>query len=160
MNSSNGKAQVVSLWWRVWAIFVLAVLFNYAWEMAQSPLYVGMSFSEFKVWWHCFKASLGDGLDVLLIFAVGWILLGKQDWYEKPGFKGYALILVMGLAISIGIELVAVYVLERWEYTEQMPLVPGLGVGISPVAQMVVLPAVTFYTVASWRKARARQNKD
>ena len=148
-------SQHVSLWWRLWVIFVMAVLFNYAWEMAQSPLYVGMSFSEVKVWWHCFKVSLGDGLDVLLIFAVGWILLGKQDWYEKPGFKGYALILVMGLAISIGIELVALYVLERWAYTERMALVPGLGVGISPVAQMVMLPAVTFYTVALWQKTSA-----
>lgn len=54
-------------------IFVVAVLFNYPWELAQSPLYVGMeSFSA--VWWHCFVSSLGDGVLVLLIFAAGWVV--------------------------------------------------------------------------------------
>ena len=51
------------------AIFVVAVLGNYPWELAQAPLYVGME-SFRAVWWHCFVASLGDGLLVLGIFAI------------------------------------------------------------------------------------------
>lgn len=56
------------------AIFIVAVLCNYPWELAQSPLYVGMT--QFRtIAWHCFKASLGDGLLVLIIFVVGWAVL-------------------------------------------------------------------------------------
>lgn len=144
------------IWWRLWAIFVVAVLLNYGWELAHSPLYVGMDFN--KAWWHCFLSSLGDGLDVLLIFAVGWIVFHRQDWFEQPGVRGYALILIMGLIIGIGIELIAVYKLERWTYTTQMPLIPGLDVGVTPVAQMLILPVATFRLVTAWRKARTQHN--
>ena len=38
------------------AIFVVAVLGNYPWELAQAPLYMGME--RFRaVWWHCFSHS-------------------------------------------------------------------------------------------------------
>lgn len=156
MNLQNFKSQLGSLWWRLCAIFVVAVLLNYAWELAHSPLYVGMDFN--KAWWHCFLSSLGDGLDVLIIYTVGWLILGRQDWYEKTGVRGYALILIMGLIIGIGIELIAVYKLERWTYTTQMPLIPGLNVGVTPVAQMLILPVATFRLVIAWRKARTRHN--
>lgn len=50
------------------AIFVIAVAVNYVWELAQAPLYGPM---EGAIWWHCFVASIGDGVIVLLIFAIG-----------------------------------------------------------------------------------------
>src|SRR5262245_36509341 len=40
------------------------------------------------VWWHCFIASLGDGLLILGIFAAGWIALGRQTWIVHPGVLG------------------------------------------------------------------------
>jgi hypothetical protein len=62
------------------AIFVVAVAFNYVWEVAQSPLYQGMSdFS--RMLWHCLAPSLGDGLLVLLIFFLGWAVLRRRDWF-------------------------------------------------------------------------------
>jgi hypothetical protein len=35
-------------------------------------------------------------------------------------------------------------------YTAQMPLVPGLAIGVVPVAQMLVLPPLLFRLVAVW----------
>ena len=135
------------------SIFVVAVLFNYPWELAQSPLYVGMeSFSA--VWWHCFIASLGDGLLVLLIFATGWGVLHQRDWFVHPGVRGSVVMLATGLAIGAGVEWVAVHIAERWAYTARMPLVPGLGVGVAPVLQMLVLPPLIFRVAAMWRAAR------
>ena len=65
--------------------------------------------------------------------------------------------LVTGLVIAVSIELVAVYVMGRWEYTKQMPLVPGLGVGLTPVAQMLVLPPIIFHVVTVWlERAKTR----
>jgi hypothetical protein len=62
----------------------VAVLGNYPWELAQAPLYVGME-SFRAVWWHCFVASLGDGLLVLGICAIGWLLLRRHTWFVHPG---------------------------------------------------------------------------
>jgi hypothetical protein len=89
------------------------------------------------------------GLVVLLIFAVGWILLRRRDWFQRPGVRGYASILITGLPISVSVELAAVHILERWAYTTQMPLVPGLGIGITPVARMLVLPPLVFRIVTA-----------
>jgi hypothetical protein len=55
-----------------------------------------------------------------------------------------------GLVIGVIVEWVAIHILGRWEYTTRMPVVPLLGVGLAPVAQMVVLPPVIFRVVAAW----------
>lgn len=148
MNSSGLRTQS-DTWRTLAAIFTVAVAFNYAWELAQSPLYTGME--DFRrMLWHCFAASLGDGMLVLLIFALGWAALRRRDWFVRPGGRGYVLMLITGLVIAIGVELVAIYALRRWEYTTQMPLLPGLGVGLLPIAQMLVLPPVILRVVAAW----------
>jgi len=148
MNSSDIKARN-STWRALAAIFIVAVAVNYPWELAQAPLYEGMAdFSQML--WHCFAPSLGDGLLVLLIFALGWTALRRQDWFTRPRVRGYALMLIAGLAIAISVELVAVHALGRWTYAARMPIVPGLGVGLAPTAQMRVLPPIIFRVVASW----------
>jgi hypothetical protein len=150
MNSPVVEVQRGSRWRQLLAIFVVAVLFSYAWELVQSPLYAGMG--PFRVvWWHCLMASGGDGLLVLLIFLAGWLALHRRDWSDRSGIRGYVLMLAVGLSIGVGLEWVAVHVMGEWAYTAQMPLVPRLGVGVVPVAQMVVLPPLIFRIVAVWR---------
>jgi hypothetical protein len=122
---------------------------NYPWELAQAPLYVGME-SFRAVWWHCFVASLGDGLLVLGIFVVGWLLLRERTWFVHPGARGYGVMVMIGLVIGVAIEWIAVHLLGRWMYTAAMPLVPGLDVGIVPVVQMLVLPPLIFRGAAAW----------
>jgi hypothetical protein len=130
-------------------LFVIAVPVNYVWELVQSPLYVGMD--SFKlVWWHCGLAALGDGLLLLLIYAAGWAVLRKRDWFAHPGAIGYVVMLLAGLIISVGIEWLAVFIVRRWAYTAQMPLIPWLNVGLTPVAQMLVLPPLIFRILAAW----------
>jgi len=46
------------------------------------------------------------------------------------------------------VEWVGVHVLGRWQYTETMPVVPGLGVGVIPIAQMLLLPPLIFRIAA------------
>lgn len=129
-------AKGVSLTFR---IFSVAVLLNYAWEVLQSPLYEHMQ----SKWWHCFLASIGDGFLVLIVFAVGWLVFRRPDWF-RGGVPAIALMVATGLVIATGVEWVAVHRLARWTYTSRMPLVPGFDIGAIPVAQMVVLPPLVF----------------
>jgi hypothetical protein len=134
-------------------IFVVAVLGNYPWEVAQAPLYVGME-SFRTVWWHCFVASLGDGLLILGIFAIGWLLLRRPTWFVHPGVQGYGVMVMAGCVMGVAIEWMAVHVLQRWAYIARMPLVPGLDVGLAPVAQMLILPPLIFRLIArGYRRA-------
>jgi hypothetical protein len=50
------------------------------------------------------------------------------------------------------VESVAVHALGRWEYTDKMPTVPRLGIGLVPIAQMLILPPLIFRAAALWSK--------
>jgi len=131
----------------IW-VFIVAVLLNYLWELAQAPLYVGMEDYNAGLLWHCFVASLGDGIMVLLIVAAVRFTLRESDWFLRPGVRGYLVTLTAGFLLAVLVEWVAVYVLNRWEYTKNMPKVPGLGIGLVPIAQMLFLPPLIFRIVA------------
>ena len=149
-----GAAGIAALNRMLSILFAVAVAMNYPWELAQAPLFAGHE--DFTaIWRHCFVASLGDGVLVLLIYAVGWLAWHRQNWFERPGARGYALMLVSGLTIAIAIEWIAVHVLQRWAYLPAMPLLPVIDIGIVPIAQMLVLPPLVFRIVAA-RTSRAR----
>jgi len=134
--------------WRILSVvFVVAVAVNYPWEMLQSSLYVVDPGATPK-WLHCLVASLGDGVLVLLILVLGWIILGRLDWFLRPRGRGYAVMLAFGLLIGIAVELVAVRRLGRWGYKPEMPLLPLLGIGVVPILQMLVLPPVILRLAA------------
>ena len=65
----------------------------------------------------------------------------RADWVTHPGVAGYALMTTVGLTIAVLIQRHALAT-GRWEYTENMPLLPIVRVGLVPVLQMVVVPPV------------------
>ena len=58
------------------------------------------------------------------------------------------LMLMSGFTLAMLIEWGAVHVLGRWSYAANMPLLPGLGIGVVPILQMLVLPPVIFKVTA------------
>ena len=129
-------------------VYIVAVLLNYSWELAQAPLYVGLERYNAAIFWHCFVASLGDGLMVMIIFAAGWITLHRWDWFQWPGVAGYLVMLTAGLVLAMIVEWVGVQSLGRWQYTENMPTLPWLHIGLIPIAQMLLLPPLVFRLAA------------
>jgi hypothetical protein len=139
-------------------VFVLAVIFNYPWELAHSSLYEGMS--DFSLAsWHCFFASLGDGLLVLFIFGAGWVALRRSDWFVNPGRRGYLVMLAVGLVIGAVVEWAAVHVMGRWAYAPQMPVIPIFNIGLTPLAQMLALPPIIFRAVAMSHRGNEREER-
>ena len=71
-----------------------------------------------------------------------------------PGAQGYLVTTTIGLVLGLTVEWVAVHVLQRWAYTARRPRLPGLDVGMVPVAQMLVLSPLIFRGVAWWQAGR------
>jgi hypothetical protein len=132
-------------------LFVVSVVLNYFWEIGQAFLFVGMDSWE-TIWWHCLVASLGDGLMVWAIHAAGWRFFRRSDWFIAAQWKGYGVMLTSGLLLALAVEWLAVHVLQRWTYTSDMPVIPGVNIGIAPLLQMLLLPPVIFYIVARGSK--------
>lgn len=130
-------------------LFIVSVAVNYFWEVGQGFLFVGMNNWE-HMWWHCFVASLGDGVIIWIMHVAGWAVFRRPDWFIDPGVKGYSVMLATGLIIAVTVEWVAVHILHRWAYTADMPIIPGVNIGVVPVLQMLILPPMTFYIVEAW----------
>ena len=81
---------------------------------------------------------------VLLIYVAGWILFRRPDWFLRSGVFGYVVMLSMGFLLALIVEWLGLHILRRWQYTENMPLLPGLRLGIVPIAQMLFLPPLVF----------------
>ena len=69
---------------------------------------------------------------------------------DHPPTATYLTIFVaVGVAITTLIEWLALrgLWLGGWEYSSLMPVIPGIGVGLSPLAQWLVLPLLTAWFV-------------
>ena len=137
---------------------MIAVVLNYVWELAQSPLYRDQG--ELAVLlWHCLRAALGDVVLVLLISFGGIGVVGRDAWFRQPGGLGYAWIVCAGLAVGITVEWLAVHVVGRWAYGPRMPIVPWVEVGLVPVLQMLLLPPLIFHLASLARRWQAASNR-
>ncbi len=137
--------------WRVAGrAFGAAVPVHFAWEMSQAHAYTGLPPDAFRATLACAGASVGDGLLTLLIWGAGWLVFARAAWLGPTGWRGWLLAIGLAVAIAVGIEMVLVYGLHRWNYRSAMPVLPLVPVGLWPVLQMVVLtPPVLWWACRS-----------
>lgn len=145
MKNLHERVQPTLVWY-LSIIFVIAVVVNYAWEIAQVPFFVGLEYN-WATLWHCFVASLGDGIMLWIIYVVGLAVFRRKDWFADGSLSHYAVMLLTGLILSIAVEWIALEVLNRWAYNTKMPMIPVLDIGLMPVLQMLLLPPLIFSVV-------------
>ena len=133
---------------RLVRLWVVAVAFNFAWEMAQMSLYAS-SGSWARDSARCLEASLGDGGMILAIYAAGALIVRRPDWFRAPTIPGYAVMLTTGVVLAAAFEVIALRS-GRWGYTASMPRLPmAAGLGLLPMLQMVILPPIIFKVAAA-----------
>jgi hypothetical protein len=102
----------------------------------------------------CLQAALGDGLLVLALYGLGYAFFRRREWILQPGVAGYTLLVLAGMVIAVAIEMHAL-AWGRWAYNARMPIIPGIGVGLIPVVQMMMLPLLAAH-LTRWRLVRTR----
>lgn len=126
--------------------FILAsVVLHLAWEIAQLPLYTiwlePIPRQVFAVV-HC---TLGDLMIAALTLLTALAMFGTSSWPSSNTRGVWLLLLILGVAYTVYSEWLNVSVRGSWSYAEQMPVVPILGTGLSPLLQWIVVP-----TAAQW----------
>lgn len=118
-------------------LFAISFGLNLVWEHAHVVLYTnyqGGSITNAIL----FHATLADA-----IFILGITLPFFYNAYLKA--RPW-LIVVFGAVLAIGIELWALET-GRWAYATSMPLIPFLGVGLTPTIQLGLLGYLTYLIV-------------
>lgn len=141
-GDSTARRRLAAVWLGGgWAL-------NLVWEVAQGPLYEGHAGWGAHLWF-CVRASLADVLIVAGLFGFMAAAAADLGWYRsRVGLRLVALA-AAGAVTAVAIELRALD-LGKWTYAETMPLVPVLDVGLSPVAQMVLIPVALTLASRRW----------
>jgi hypothetical protein len=119
----------------------VAFALHLIWENVQAPLY-----AEHTLSWHnffiCFLGTVGDVGITVAVFV--FLLVVKSFYWDTLTRQDYTVLIVLGFFIAVLIEQNAL-LLQAWSYTEAMPLIPYVRVGLTPVLQMTVLLPLTFF---------------
>ncbi len=133
---------------------VLAVGFglNFVWEMAQLPAYTDGTGEPYRMGvldaaLHCFVPTLGDIVVVGLTFLLGWTIHARPDWIRDLDWRDILLVSLPLLLLAIVVEMVAVDRFGLWRYSDLMPIVPLVQVGLLPTIQLALLTVLTFVIV-------------
>ena len=127
---------------------LFALLMNFPWEVLQAPLFAGHADAPHRtVVLSCLQAAFGDAAIMLIAHGVAAWFVGQRRWLLEPSAADLARFVATGLVATIGIEWLATRGLwvQAWRYSASMPVLPGLGVGLAPLAQWFVLPPVVAW---------------
>jgi hypothetical protein len=95
---------------------------------------------------------VGDVAFALVICGFRTLAAGDCRWGMFGRWHIYVTAALLGAGCAIGYEWRA-RALWRWSYTDRMPIVPLLGVGLWPFPQLMLLVPVAF-AVADWAARR------
>lgn len=124
-------------------LFTLAFLMNFLWELLHGPFYEGVTY-DVKMISFFALASIADAIMVVLIYFSFSLIYKDPLWIKELSFKRGFFIVIVG---GIGAVLTEIrHLSERnWSYDESMPIIPVVGVGLSPVLQFMLLPLFVSY---------------
>jgi hypothetical protein len=110
--------------------------------MLQMPLYKAMG-NNIQSAVFCALAAVADAILILLLY-VGFAFIYKNPfWIEGLQWKRVLLIMIIGGTGAILAEIRHLSA-GNWAYTESMPVLPFVAVGIVPVLQFMIFPVVIF----------------
>lgn len=122
------------------------------------PLFESGEAPFLSTFWMCLKATAtGDMLFMLTLFLTISIIhkdlwwLSDSTTYLHPAT--WIIQVIVGILLAVSFELWAVYVVNRWVYAS-MPVLPIIGVGLTPLLQMTLIPIAS--TLFSWMMLKRR----
>lgn len=141
--------RVIMLWELILVLFLTAFFLHFVWEMWQIPLYVGMSEAgHWSAVVQCTRATVGDGFIALMAYGIAAIATRNKLWLFQRSVSNMSLYLISGLTITVIIEYFATTVYGRWQYSELMPMMPVVNIGISPLLQWIFIPPISIWVSA------------
>ena len=145
MNLSTARSRSQSFRHIVAVFCLFSFLFHFAWEILHGSLFAGMADARHgAATLICLKATFGDVAIAVTSFTVAAWLGDGIGWYMNPPRRAASAYVATGIIITVLFEWYAQWV-GRWSYSDLMPIIPLLRVGLSPVLQWVLVPMVVIY---------------
>jgi hypothetical protein len=131
-------------------VAMFALLLSLPWEFGQMWLYAGASeISHLRGIQICMAATLGDTVIMLIAFGIVAAVARSQNWVLAPKTSQVGGFVLIGLAITTGVEIVATRSdgAFSWRYATAMPVTPLLGIGLAPLLMWLAVPLLVVWFV-------------
>lgn len=126
-------------------VLLYAFALNLLWETAQSPLFVfDQQSSAFSI---SGCLLLCAGVDALMSLTAYWtvsLAAGGRYWFLSKQPKYYLGFVLAALTLAFVSEYSAVHYRNLWKYSELMPIIPAVELGLTPLLQWLGLPVLTL----------------
>ena len=130
------------------------VVGNLVWEAAQMPLYtLWRTGSAQEIAFAVVHCTGGDVLIAAVSLLGSLLLFGAGSWPRSRFMSVAAPTVALGLGYTIYSEHLNT-ASQAWTYSELMPVLPGLGTGLAPLAQWLVVPLLAFAAVRLLSRAK------
>jgi hypothetical protein len=111
------------------------------WEIAQLPLYTMWADRGVRAsLWAALHCTLGD-VAIAVLTLLGAVLSTAFAPGHRTTRRIAAITVLLGVVVTAAIEVASTQWLHRWAYGPLMPVDPFFGIGLSPLAQWIVVPA-------------------
>lgn len=134
-------------------IFAISTfLLNFFWESIHAVyLYNGIAkLSSAQFLSLILKVSTEDMLILLTIFAGAAILWRDISFFKKMTSWKYIYIITTTVSVATFIEIRAIFLENRWSYTDLMPTI--FGIGISPLLQLLATSTLSILLLKQLKK--------
>lgn len=134
-------------WWPTLPRYLAAAgVGNLLWEALQMPLYTLCSTGTLsEIVTDILVCTAVDIAIAALALLAALLLTGHGGWPVNHYAQVASATVVLAVFYTAVSELVNVYVTKTWTYSEKMILIPGIRVGLAPILQWVIVPALAFY---------------
>lgn len=138
-------------------ILIFAFLLNYPWEFLQAPFF---ETAADKTHWEatkiCTLATFGDAMIMLIAYWSVAAAASDRWWFRAPSRTRMLGFIAAGVIITVVIEHFATRSTHpswSWRYADTMPILPVVGVGLTPLLQWIFLPPLAIWFVRRQLKA-------
>ncbi len=118
---------------------VVMAIANLVWEIAQLPFYtIGSAGDLHEISIAILHCTAGDVLIATASLLIAWVCFRRRTGWVIGAT------IAMGFFYTMWSEYVHAVIGADWAYAPLMPLLPVLGIGVLPLAQWLVVPAIAF----------------
>lgn len=118
---------------------------NLMWEIAHLPLYtLWVEGSWDEITYADLHCTVGDELIASICLLLSLVVTGRGVWPLKLFGAVAEVTILLALSYTVFSEWLNTEVRGAWAYREAMPRLPGLGTGLTPFLQWIVVPLLAF----------------
>jgi hypothetical protein len=130
--------------WTLMYFLLFSFVFFGMWEWIQSWFFKDVTPDINKIIYFRIHCTLGDMM-ILSLFVGLWGGVKRGfHWFYSPGRQDYLAVSAMAVLYTAISEYIHVHILHNWGYSDLMPLLPGIGIGLVPLLQWAILPALVI----------------